>query len=138
MELLGFPEDDVMSQIDLATFFDDLPDDLSLLGDDAFNTFSPDWERLSIDEIENAPMKDGEDGFALEMGKDVSDSFFAGLLVDSPSGGSGEVVDGLSEKDSGSSNPRRAGDGGNKQSVAVEAVNDGKNADDPIFKKRQR
>lgn len=138
MDLLEFPEDDVMSQIDLATFFDDSPDDLSLLGDDAFNTSSPDWERLCIDEIENALMKDGEDGVAPELGKEVSDSFFAGVLVDSPSGGSGEVVDGLIGRDSGSSNPRSAGNSGDKQSVAVEAVSDGKNADDLIYKKRQR
>lgn len=137
MEALEFQEDGITSRIDLDTFFNYSPGDPSLLGGDAFGACPSDWASLSIEEIEDILMKDDENTVAIETGNEVSDSFFAGLLVDSPSGGSGEVVDGSSDKDSDSSNGRSAGVG-DKQADAAEAVNDGKNADDPISKKRQR
>lgn len=137
MELVEFLEDDMMSQIDLAAFFNDSPDNMSLLGTDAFNTRSPGRGSLSIDDIENTLMKDGGDSVPPETAKEASDSFFVGLLIDSPSDGSGGVVHGLGDKDSDSSNSGCAGVG-DKQLDAAEVVDDGKNADDPIVKKRQR
>lgn len=137
MEVLEFPADDLTSQMDLEAFFNDSPDDTGLLGTDAFNTSSRDWEALSIGEIEDILMKDDEGAVALGAGKEVPDSFFAELLVDSPLGGSGEVVDGSSDKDSDSTNFGSAGVG-DKQVDAAEAANDGKSADDPTSKKRLR
>ncbi|OWM85984.1 bZIP transcription factor 60-like [Punica granatum] len=132
MEFVELPDDDLMSQIDLDYFFYDLPDDLSRLGTGVFETPSSDSASLSIDEIENILMKDDEGAAASETGKEVSDGFFADLLVDSPSDGSCDVFDGSGDKDS------ESGGVGDEQVGAAEAVNDGKNVDDPIAKKRQR
>ncbi|KAK4782079.1 hypothetical protein SAY86_016181 [Trapa natans] len=123
----------MMSHIDLDAFFDDLPDNMSLGGSDAFNTLSP----PSIDGIENILMKDGDELFPLETDEEASDSFFAGLLVDPYSDLSGEAVQGSSDKDSDPSNSGRAGMC-EKQSDAVDVVNNSMTADDPISKKQDR
>lgn len=148
MEFLEPRDDDVISQIDFGTFFDDFPEPPAAttttcpFGDGIENntylsSLSPDLNSSWFEGIENLLMNDQED--KVEEDKEYCDRFLADVLVDSP-GGSGEVFDGLSEdKDTDTDDSSRGGSELENEKVDCgEKVEDGVIGDGPMDKKRLR
>ncbi|KAL3713940.1 hypothetical protein ACJRO7_036345 [Eucalyptus globulus] len=101
-------EDDVMSHINLDSFFSDLPEAGDVIGvcsSTNASSSSPDSGLSWFDEIENILMKDDEDGGVVSGGiradssQEFCDRFLADVLVDSPGDGSAEIANESGDKE---------------------------------------
>ncbi|KDP36730.1 hypothetical protein JCGZ_08021 [Jatropha curcas] len=138
---------DDLEQLDWDNLFTGLPDGLPSLPTkspppiDVFNS-SPDSVSSWIGQLENVLMEDDDD-WAAEPSLQISENFFADILVDSPPG-SAEVADASTDKDSAASDHGNSGASETeKESEKIvpdraEVKNDDEDPDDHISKKLRR
>ncbi|KAL3739083.1 hypothetical protein ACJRO7_020475 [Eucalyptus globulus] len=127
-------EDDMMSHINLDSFFSNLPkagDVIGACSSTNASSLSPDSGLSWFDEIENILMKDDEDGGVVsgriraDSIQEFCDRFLADVLVDSPGDGSAEIADRSDDKgEPGSS------DDGWVEAAKVDGANGGSEAYD--------
>ncbi|KAF8014982.1 hypothetical protein BT93_H0700 [Corymbia citriodora subsp. variegata] len=142
MENPDLPGDDLVSEFDFQSLFDESsPDAASLLDASDVNASSPGSLSSWIGEIESMLMKDDEEVVAVEPSQEVFDRFFADLLVNSSDGGPAEATEAASDKESNSSDGGggcSGGERGEKPVAGDSELSEDADDDDPVSKKRRR